>query len=252
MSAPKPFNSVTPLLPIALNNNLTSSKQIYGKVILPPDELRCRIAYATDETHSGWKFSCGDGDKAPSSPYKTHRTLREHIRRKDGHAPHDNWGDGIGIASPTEVAAAARLPETSYIITRDDDDNVIRRTRITAASSAQGPLSMGQAPASAPVPRVSISQAQPPPGFSPAQSSPRPGHLPRTRPLYDEVPSHLPRTRPLYDDSDYPGVPREVRRLEHEPVGTYLVRGNYLYLETRNTLGDPTFRLHGIYERIDG
>lgn len=220
-----------------MNNNLTSPEQVYGKVILPPDELRCRIAYATDETRSGWKFSCGDGDKALSSPYKTHRTLREHIRRKDGHAPHDNWGDSIGIASSAEVATAARLPETLYIIARDEGDNIISRTGIAAPGLIPAPGPAPQASA-APVTSAAQSEPQPRPRFFPAQPERRPGLLPRTR--------------PLYDDNDYPEVPREVRRLEHEPVGTYLLRGNYLYLETKNTLGDPTFRLHGIYERIDG
>lgn len=158
------------------------------------------------------------------------------------------------LASGEEVVAAdgPRRPVAPYILTKNENGDVINRAGIAVPGFVQAPVSMAQAPASAPVPRVSISQAKPPPGFSPAQPSPRPGHLPRTRPLYDEDPSRLPRTRPLYDDSDYPGVPREVHRLEHEPVGTYLVRGNYLYLETRNTLGDPTFRLQGTYERIDG
>lgn len=128
-------------------------------------------------------------------------------------------------------------PRVPYIITKDGNGDVVNRagTSVPVSVAATGPAPQASA---APVTVATHSQPRPRPGFTPAQPSPRPGHLPRTR--------------PLYDDSDYPCVAREVHRLEYEPVGTYLVRGNFLYLATSNTLESPTLRLHGVYERIDG
>ena len=118
------------------------------------------------------------------------------------------------LASEEEAMAAEAQalwrPVVPYIITKDANGDVTNTAGIAVPGFVQAPAPMAQAPASAPVARVSISQQQPPPGFSPAPLKPRSGRLPRTR--------------PLYDDNDYPGVPREIRRLEHEPVGTYLVQ----------------------------